>query len=166
MEIKEMPLEEKYNGLNEDYGLFAATTFALLKEQGMLDKFMDLWAQVQKKNLPSFLGMTAFNILKTISPGRAFKQLVDQFTYSLQRSNSLANIELTKVTDREAVIRINNCEGLKGMREIVEKVGLDVDPKEFCTIETAILPQVIKEFGVDLSIEREENGCIFKGKLI
>ena len=141
-----MPLEEKYNDLYDDYSLFAATTFALLKEQGMLDKFTDLQAQVQKKNLPSFLGMTAFKILKTVSPGRVFKQLIDQFMYSLQRSNSLSNIELTKVTDREVVIRINNCQGLKGMREIVEKANLDIDPKEFCKIETTILPEVVKEF--------------------
>ena len=66
--------------------------------------------------------------------------------YSLQILNSLSNIKLTKVIDRDAVIRINNCQGLKGMREIVEKANLDIDPKEFCKIETTILPEVVKEF--------------------
>ena len=88
-----------------------------------------------------------------------------EFIYAMQRTHALSNIELTKVSDRKVVIRINNCPAVRRFREVVEKTGLDIDPRFMCEVETRTLPEVIKGFGIDLSLDLEENGCLFNAKL-
>ena len=164
LEIKEMPIEEKYNKLLDDYLLAAATGYALHKELGVVDKYNDLVVKVQQRMLPSVLGV-AFKVLKTVAPGKAFGQVTDQYVHSIQRFIPLSNIEVTKVSDREAVVRIKNCPILKRQRELIKKAGLDIDPRFLCEIDAQINPEVAKEFGVDLTCELEENGCRTKAKL-
>jgi len=164
LQIKEMPLEEKYDKLLDGYLLVVATDYALHKELGVIDKSNDLSVKVQKKMFPSVLGM-AFKVLKAISPGKAFKQVTDQYVYSIQRFIPLSNIELTMVSNREASVRIKNCPVLKRQRDLVKKAGLDLDPRFICEMDAKINPEVAKEFGVDLTLELEENGCITTAKL-
>ena len=76
-----------------------------------------------------------------------------------------SNIELTMVSDREAALRTKNCPVLKKMRDVVKKAGLSIDPKSMCEIDAKIIPEVVKDFGVDLTMELEENGCIAEFKL-
>ena len=71
--IREMPVEEKYDRLLDDYLLGLATDYVVLKEQGVVDKSIDLWVKVQKKMLPSFLGMAVFKVLKAISPRQSIQ---------------------------------------------------------------------------------------------
>jgi len=141
-----------------------AINYALHKELGVLDKYYDLYMKVQKKMLPSLLGI-AFKVMKAITPGRAFKQAANQFVYTAQTSNPLSNIELTMVSDREAVIRTKNCVLLKKMRDVVKKAGLDIDPKFMCEDGSKTVPELLKEFGIDATMELEENGCITTAKL-
>ena len=164
LEIKEMPIEEKYNRLLDDYLLAVATGYALHKELGVVDKYNDLSVKVQQRMFPSVLGV-AFKVLKTVAPGKAFGQVTDQFVYSMQRFIPLSNIEVTRVSDREAVVRVKNCPVLKRQRDLVKKAGLDLDPRFLCEIDAQINPEVAKEFGVDLTCELEENGCRNKAKL-
>ena len=164
MAIKEMPIEEKYDQLLNEYVLDAATHYAIHKELGAVDKFLDLYIKVQKKMTPSVIGI-ALKVLKTITPGKAFKQVTDQFLYWGQTFHPLSTLEETKVSDREAVIRIKNCVLLKRARDLVKKAGLDIDPKFFCEIDAKYLPGVLKEFGVDVTWELEENGCRATAKL-
>ncbi len=164
MEMKEMPIEEKYDKLLNEYLLDAATHYAIHKELGAVDKFLDLYIKVQKKMTPSVIGI-ALKVLKAVTPGKAFKQVTDQFLYWGQTFHPLATLEETKVSDREAVIRIKNCVLLKRARDLVKKAGLDIDPKFFCEIDAKYLPGVLKEFGVDVAWELEENGCRATAKL-
>jgi len=163
--IKEMPLEEKYDRLLDEHYLGLATDYVILKEQGLVDKSLDLWVKVQKKMLPGSLGMAAFKLLKAISPGRAFKQVTDQLVYTMQNELPLSNMEVTYVSDREANVTNKNCPILKRMRDVVEKVDLDVDPKFICEYHTKYLPELLDEFGIEVSCKLEENGCVFTGKL-
>ena len=165
MSIKEMPFEEKYDRLYDYFMQQTAITLALAKELGAIDKYIDLSVDVQKKTLPGFLGMTAFKMLRTIAPGRALNQITDQFIYAMQRTHELSNIELKKVSDHEVVIRINNCSAVKRFREVVEKTDLDIDPRFMCELETHTLPELVKDFGVDIVLELKENGCVFNAKL-
>ena len=164
MEIREMPLEEKYDKLLDDYLLAIATGYALHKELGVVDKSIDWSVKVQKKMLPSVLGI-AFKVLKTVAPGKAFRQVTDQYVYTIQRFIPLSNIELTMISDREATVRIKNCPVLRRQRDLVKKTGLDLDPRFICEMDAKINPEVAKEFGVDLTSELEENGCITTAKL-
>ena len=160
-----MPFEEKYDRLYDYFMQQTAITLALAKELGVIDKYIDLSVDVQKKTLPGFLGMTAFKMLRTIAPGRALNQITDQFIYAMQRTHDLSNIELTKISDREAEIRINNCPAVKRFRDVVEKTGLDIDPRFMCETESIIIPEIIKELGIRAVLELEEDGCVLNAKL-
>jgi len=102
------------------------------------------------------------------APGRTFKQFANQMMYLLQVYMPLSSIELSWVSDREAIIRIKNCEILRRARELVKKAGLNIDPKELCKIEIAksVSPEhVTKDFRINLACELEENGCTWTAKL-
>lgn len=165
MSIKEMPCEERYDRLYDNLMQLAAITLTLAKDQGVIDKYIELSVDVQKKMMLGFLGKAAFKALKTIAPGRAVRQLSEQFIYAMQRTHALSEIELTKVSDREAVIRINNCPAVKRFRDVVEKTGLDIDPRFMCETESIIIPEIIKEFGISAVLELEEDGCVLNAKL-
>lgn len=164
MEIKEMPIEEKYDRLLDDYVQSAAVTQAFLEKIGAVDKRLDLYVEVQKKTLPSAIGI-AYKVLKAISPGRAFGQVVDRFRYWGQTFFPLPTMQFGQVSDRETVGGITNCVMLKKAREQVKKAGLDIDPKFICKYDQKWLPAFFKEFGIGMTWELEENGCKFTAKL-
>ena len=173
MKIKEMSLEEKYAKLFDYHILSVAANYAFNKELGTLetlDKWVDYSVKVDKKMLPSFMA-PLFKLMKIkvlFAPGRTFKQFANQMMYLFQVYMPLSSIELSWVSDREAVMRIKNCEILRRSRELVKKAGLDIDPKELCEIEIAksVSPEhVTKDFGIDLACELEENGCTWTAKL-
>lgn len=138
---------------------------ASLEEQGVVDKAIEMIVSREKKRLPSFLGIAAYNFLKAISPGRAFKQVVDQFVYSLQNILPLSSMEVTYVSDRESIVSNENCPLLKRTRELVSQTGLNVDPKFLCKYHTRQIPDLVKEFGLDVTSKLEENGYAFTAKL-
>lgn len=164
MEIKEMPIEEKYDKLLDQYLLNEAKNYALHKELGVISKSTDFNVKVQKKMLPSYLG-TAFKLFRTISASRAFKSVVNQLMYTFQSTQPLSNMELTWISDREAVIRTKNCTNIKKMRDLVKKAGLDINPRFMCGIDTKTITELAKEFGVDTHMKLEENGCKMTMKL-
>jgi hypothetical protein len=162
--MKEMPLEEKYNKLLDAYWLNVIGSYAHLKELGAVDKGVESSVKVNMKMFPSRVGI-AFDLLKVIAPGTAFKHLVDNYVYSLQSILSPQDIEVDKVSDHEAVYRITNCPTLKRVKSLIDKTGLDVDPKAICEIESRITQGVANEFEVNLVTELKENGCIKTAKL-
>jgi hypothetical protein len=164
LEIREMPLEEKYSKLLDDYVLLMVRNIALHKELGTLDKSRDLAVKVQKKMLPGFLG-PSFKLLKAIAPGKTFGKLIEQTAYNTQIWVPLSSMELSRVSDREAIARIKNCPILQRGKELVKKTGLNVDPKELCEGCAGITKEITKEFGVDATWEFTENGCTLTEKL-
>ena len=164
MVMKEMPLEEKYNKLLDYYVLNEIGSYALVKELGAVDKGFDLSVKASVKMLPNRVGI-AFELLKILTPGTAFNQLIEKYVYSLQMTIPLQNIELNKVSDRESTYRINNCPIIKRMRSLAKKTGLDIDPKFYCEIESKIIQGVANEFGVTLVTKLTKNGCINTAKL-
>ena len=164
MEIKETSIEEKYNKLMDMFYSNYIIDHALFKELGAEDKFLNSYLEFQKKMMPSFLG-GVFKVMKTISPGRAFKQATDQFVNMMQIMVPLSNIELTRVSDREATLRVRNCPHLKKMKDVVKKSGLDIDPRFMCEMDAKTSPELSKEYGIDMTVELEEDGCRFTAKL-
>lgn len=164
MEIKEMPIEEKYNKLMDMFSYSYLVDHALFKELGAEDKYLESYLEFQKKMMPSFFG-GLFKVMKTISPGKAFKQATDQFVNMMQIMVPPSNIELTRVSDREATVRVKNCPYLKKMRDLIKKAGLDLDPRFMCEIDAKTSPKLSKEFGIDMTVELEEDGCRYTAKL-
>ena len=164
MVIKEMPLQEKYDRLLQNYLLGGLMDGVLHKELGAVDKYNKLSVEMQKKMAPSFLGPT-FKLLKTIAPGRSFKQLVEQYVYMMETTIPLSNLDLSWVSDREAVVTVKNCPIRQKMEELVKKTGVKVDAKEFCEMESQLNVDVVKGFGIGLDWQHTENGCKWTAKI-
>jgi len=162
--IKEMPLEEKHDKLLDQYMLSELMNYALHKELGTMDKRNDMMLKVWKKMLPSLMGIT-LKVMKTIAPGTTFKKIVNGFVSFSQVMNPLSNIELTWVSDREAVMRTKNCPFLVRGKELAKKAGLDIDPKEICKNDSKTMPEMFEQFGIEVTMELEENGCRATAKL-
>lgn len=164
MEIKEMPIEEKYEKLLDQWILGDAKNFAFHKELGVLDKYDDFSSKVAKNMIPSILGV-GFKVFKAVTPSRAFKQVVKQLVYIMQFNMPLANIEIAMDSEREATLIANNCPKLKRTRELVEKAGLNIDPVAMCAREGKRLKEYGEWFGVDMKVQCQKDGCISKIKL-
>jgi hypothetical protein len=162
--IKEMPLEEKYEKLLDNYLLIRATLYALHKKGGTVDKYIESLVKTQK-NMVSSLQAATYKLLKAVAPGTAFNQLMDQYIYDMQIDMPRSNIEVNRVSDREVAIRIRDCPNLKRKGELIKKAGLDVDPKELCEVEPKTMRGVAKDFGIDVAWQSEENGCFWAIKL-
>ena len=167
MAIKEMSLEEKYDKLYDFLALYYAASYAFNKEHGTVDKWPDYLAKVMGKMMPSFMG-SVVRLMKVVSPGRTFKQSVNQMMYAFQMEQPLSGLELSWVSDREAVVRMKNCEMLRRLRDVVKKAGLNIGPREVCKSEIAMhmSPEhITKKFGMGLTCDLEENGCKWTFKL-
>jgi hypothetical protein len=155
--MKEMPLEERYDRLLEQYMLYQLTNYTLIKELDATDQYYDFLVKVNKKMLPSMLRV-AFKAMKTLAPSKVFNRLVDDFVYTLQMYLPLKNVEV-KQKDSEATIKVNNCPALKKMRGIVKKTGLKVDPTEMCRFEGRMFQELADDLGVNLISQAQKDGC-------
>jgi hypothetical protein len=167
LEIKEMPIEEKYDKLLDFFSLYYATSYAFNKEQGTEEKWPDYLAKVMGNMMPSLMGSVA-KIMKTVAPGKTFRQSINQMMYMFQMEQPLSNLELTWISDREATIEMKNCEILKRMQEVVKKADLNIDTRELCKSEIAMHMSPYhpsRKFGMDLTGDLKENGCIWTFKL-
>jgi len=159
-----MPIEEKHDKLLDQYILSELMNYALHKEMGTLDKRNAMMLKVYKKMLPSLVGV-ALKVMKTVAPSRTFKKMVDGFVSLRQTMVPLSNIEVTWVSDREGFMRTKNCPHLVRGRELAKKAGLDIDPKEICRNDSKTMPEMLEQFGIDATVELEENGCVVRAKL-
>ena len=164
MTFKEMPVEEKHDKLLNQYILSELMNYALHKEMGTMDKRNTMMLKVWKRMIPSLMGV-GLTVMKAVAPGTTFKKMVDGFVSFSQVMIPLSNIEVTWVSDREAVMRTKNCPQLLRGRELAKKAGLDIDPKEICRNDSKIMPKMLEEFGMDMTMELEENGCVMRAKL-
>ena len=159
MGFKELSIQNKYDGLLDQYLLNIAINHALQKELGAVEKYDDLWVDVQKRMLPSYLGI-GIKVLKTFSPSRVFKMIVSQVVELLQLFMPLTSIEVSFISDREAEIIVNNCQRRRRIIELVKKAKLDINPMSICTVDARTLPKVLKEFNLEVGIRHTRNGCI------
>ena len=164
MSFREMPLEEKYDKLLDLYVQTEIVNYNLHKELGTVDKRNDMMFKVWKNLLPSYMGM-ALQVMKTIAPGTTFKKVVDSLISFSQVTVPLSNIEVTFVSEREVVIKTKNCPMLIRGKELAKKAGLDIDPKEICKNEQTYMPKMVAEWGIDITMKLEEDGCQMIGKL-
>ena len=62
-------------------------------------------------------------------------------------------------------MRIKNCTKLKRMRELVKKTGLNINPVSICAMEAKLFLEYAKEFGIDMKVQLEKDGCVTTAKL-
>lgn len=131
---------------------------------GIVDKCIESLVKTQKNMVPSLPAAT-YKLLKTLAPGTAFNQLMDQYIYGMQADLPLSNIEVNRVSGREVTMRVKDCPNLKRRGELAKKAGLGVDPKEVCEIEPKVMRIMAKDFGVDVAWRSEGNGCLWTVRL-
>jgi len=158
MEFKEISIEEKYEKLLDQYVLEEAINFTFIKEKGLQEEYFNFSMSAIKKMIPSYLGGT-MKIFKAFSRGRAFKQILNQLINTTQVTTPLSEIEVDLVSDQEAILTINDCSHKRKIGEIAKKAGLDLNPTAFCGMEARNFPEYLKEFGVDMKVTIEKNGC-------
>jgi hypothetical protein len=162
--MKEMSSEERFAALFDRYILEAAANYAFHKEQGTLNKWLDYTvANFSSHMKPMLEG------IKALAPGEPFKQAINLLASAQQTMQPLSEIEVSWVSDSEAVMRFKNCEVLKRSRELVKKAGLNVDPQFFCKVEWyrhAHPKHPLQEVGMDPTCELEENGCKWTFRLL
>jgi hypothetical protein len=158
-----MPIEERYRILLDETQLIWITNYAFNKQQGTLDKWLNYYIMVQKQMLQSHLGYV--KLLRKLAPGRTFKKITEYVIYALQRYMPLSHIEASYVSDNEVTLEIKNCPLLKKYKELIDKTGLDLDPKFVCDNDLKIYPMMAKELGINLTYEIQENGCKLVGKI-
>jgi len=156
-----MPLEEKYERLFNQMLMVWAAGYAWHKKNGTIDEWLDFLAKVQEKTLPisTGLGKAFFGLAKAVAPGRTFKQVVNEAVYDQQKWLPFSCLEVSYISDREAILRVKNCPLIKEYSELSKKTGLDVTPKYICENDAKFGPKVFKEFPVELTGKIEENGC-------
>ena len=162
-----MPDKEKHDKFFDTYMSEMAGTYSYHKKKGTVDKWLDSTLKVFSGSMPKFMG-PIFKLMKTISPGKSFKQTANQMLYMQQMMQPLSDIEVSWVSDRGITMRLKNCEILKRSKDLVKKVGLNIDPKFYCEIDqyrhnSPLHP--MQKFGIDLDCELEENGCKWTFKL-
>ncbi len=159
-----MPLEEKYEKLLDKYLLIRASSLALHKEQGSVNKYIESLTRTQKNMVPSFPA-AAYKLLKTVARGAAFKKFMDQQIYEMQVDMPLSNIEVNRVSNGEVTYRIKDCPHLKRKTELIKKARLNVDAREMCEIEPVVMRGMAEDFDIDVAWRPEENGCFWTVKL-
>ena len=167
MEIKQMPIDEKYDNLLDFFALYYATSYVFNKEHGIENKWPDYLAKVMGDTMPNFMGSIA-KMMKTVAPSKTFKKAVNQMMYMLQMDQPLSNLELSWVSDREATIEMKDCEFLKRMKKVVKKADFNIDPREVCKSEIAMHMSPnhpSKNFGIEVNGDLKENGCKWTFKL-
>ena len=159
MSIKEMPIEEKYDQIFNFYILELASSYSYHKGKETVENWLD-------HRLETYRGLMGpmFEMLKKLPP----KQIASQMIYMQQIMQPLSEIEVDWISDSEAVMRFKNCEILRRSRELVEKAGLDIDPRFHCEIDKyhhTHPRHPIKDVGMELACDLEENGCKWTFKL-
>ena len=162
-----MPLEEKYERLLNQMTLVWAEAYDFNKKQGTTDEWLNYMANVEKKLLPftTGLGKVFFRFIKKVAPGKTFKQAVAKVLYDQQKWHQYSNLELSWISDREAIWKVKDCPFIKRYEDLIKKAGFDITPKFICENDMKFMSKVFKEYGVDLTYKIEENGCQTRIKL-
>jgi len=161
LEIKEMPIAEKYDRLFDFFVLDHAVSYASHKKLGTLDKYLDDTVEAFRKMMPRFMAP----VVKLMMQGH-IKEAVNQMVYLEQHLHQPARPHW--VSDREVVLTFKNCERLRRRREIVKEAGLNIDPRELCEMEKRIhfhTRHPMRQMGLDVTAELGETGCKWTFKL-
>jgi len=158
MSLKELPLEDRYKMLLDQSILSDAINYASHKELGAVNKYFESYLKAQKRMLPSYMG-TVFRVFKTITPGRAFKQVINQVLSIMQMHHELSQIDVSWISNREVSMGVKNCQKLQKTRELAKKAGLDINPVALCAFEARFFREIFKEFGIDMKVTLERDGC-------
>lgn len=171
-DIKEMPIEEKWDRLYDFFTMDHAISYKTHKRLGTVQEWVDDTVDAYEKMMGRFMGPLASLMGKVavkLAPNMVLKQAINAVLYSDQMlHNGLEEYEVSEPKDGEIVIRYKNCLRLKKQNEIVKKCDLDFEGREICELDKMQLTHpnhpTTKMGIIPTDIMWEETGCVWTFK--
>jgi len=167
-DIKEMPIEEKWDRLHDFFTMDHAVSYKTHKRLGTVKEWVDDTVEAYGYMGPRFIGpMNEFiGKLDKLDPNVILKEAINRVLYSDQMMHDPSEYEVSEPEDGEITIRFKNCNRLKKQREIVEKANLGFDPREICEVEKMHLTHPSRtQWVAPTEIKWEETGCVWTFKV-
>ncbi len=171
-DIKEMPIEEKWDRLHDFFTLDHAISYKTHKRMGTVQEWVDDTVDAYGKMMGRFMGPLANLMGKAavkLSPNMILKQAINAVLYSDQIMHGPGEYEVSEPKNGEITVRFINCLRLKKQREIAKKCELGFDGREICEVEKMHLTHpehpTTKMGIIPIEITWEETGCVWTFKV-
>lgn len=168
-DIKEMPIEEKWDRLHDFFTMDHAISYKAHKRLGTVQEWVDDTVEAYRYMGPRFLGPMA-RFVGRLAPNKSLKEAIKRVLYNDQMMHGPGEYEVSEPKDGEITVRFKNCLRLKKQREIVKTANLGFDGREICEIEKMHLTHprhLTTEMGcIPTVIEWEETGCVWTFKML
>ncbi|RMF92336.1 MAG: hypothetical protein D6734_12510 [Candidatus Schekmanbacteria bacterium] len=168
-DIKEMPIEEKWDRLHDFFTMDHAISYKTHKRLGTVQEWVDDTVEAYRYMAPRFIGPMA-RIVGKLAPNKSLKEAIKRVLYNDQMMHGPGEYEVSEPENGEITVRFKNCLRLKKQREIVKKANLGFDGREICEVEKMHLTHPrhpTTEMGcIPIKIEWEETGCVWTFKMV
>ena len=171
--IKDMPIEEKWDRLHDFFTLDHAISYQAHKRLGTVREWVDDTVEAYGKMMGRFMGPLAALMGRAaarLTPNVVLKQAINAVLYSDQMMHGPGEYQVSEPKDGEMIVRFKNCLRLKKQGEIVKRCELGFDPREICEVEKMHLTHpnhpTTKMGIVPTEITWEEGGCVWTFKVI
>jgi hypothetical protein len=168
-EIKEMPVEEKWDRLHDFFTMDHAVAYKTHKRLGTVKEWVDDIVDAYELMGPRFIGnmLEFIEKLEEPDPDVIMKEAIKRVLYSDQMMHGPGEYEVSEPEGGEITIRFKNCLRLKKQREIAKKGELGFDGREICEVEKMILSHPKRTTRMaPTEIEWEETGCVWTFKVL
>jgi hypothetical protein len=166
-DIKEMPIEEKWDRLHDFFTMDHAVAYKTHKRLGTVKEWVDDIVDAYELMGPRFVGDIPELIekLDTTDTNVIMEEIIKNVLFSDQMMHGPGEYEVSDAEDGEITIRFKNCLRLKKQREIAKKAELGIDGREICEVEKLILSHPKQaERAAPIEIIWEETGCVWTFK--
>jgi hypothetical protein len=171
-QLKEMPIEEKWDRVHDFFTLDHAISYKTHKRLGTVQDWVDDTVEAYGKMMGRFMGPIAEVMGKAatkLTPNMVLKQAIYAVLYSDQMMHRPGEHEVSEVENGEMTVRFKNCLRLEKQNEIAEKCDLDFEGREICEVEKMHLTHPehpsTKMGIVPAEVSWEEGGCVWTFKI-
>lgn len=172
-DIKEMPIDEKWDRLHDFFTMDHAISYKTHKRLGTVDEWVADTVEAYGKMMGRFMGPLAGMMGQAaakLAPNAVLKMAITEVLYADQSMHGPGEYEISDPKDGEITVRFKNCLRLKKQREIAKKAELGFDGREICEVEKLHLTHPnhpTSRIGIiPVEITWEETGCAWTFKVI
>jgi hypothetical protein len=172
-DIKEMPIEEKWDRVHDFFTMDHAISYYTHKRLGTVKEWVSDTVDAYSAMMGRFMGPLASlmgGVAMKIAPNMVLKQAINAVLFSDQMMHGPGEYEVSEAKDGAITVRFKNCLRLKKQNEIVKKCNLPFEGREICEVEKMHLTHpnhpTTKMGIVPTDITWEEGGCVWTFKKV
>lgn len=171
-DIKEMPIEEKWDRLHDFFTMDHAVSYKTHKRLGTVKEWVDDIVDAYQLMGPRFIGNIPELIeeLDTTDTNIILGEVIKNVLFSDQMMHGPGEYEVSEAKNGEITIRFKNCLRLKKQNEVVKKCNLPFEGREICEVEKLHLTHpnhpTTKMGVIPTDITWEETGCVWTFKVV